>query len=178
MSFVRGVALVGVLVVSAVAVGCGNSSAVSAAPRWLHGKGSPVVYTYPTPEGGSLGSNELLGRESVLLFMTTYDAVSLAASRRLADIWHKRTPRFNALLIAIEPPQNAPLVAIYRDSVADGIPVVLADQETLDGRGAFGDVRAVPGVVLLDRDGRIVYRGFGAEAYRHVEDQLGDTAAP
>jgi hypothetical protein len=128
------------------------------------------------PDGNVKGIADVLGRETVLLYLTTYDAVSLAACRRLLDIWHSREPRINVLLIALEPPQNAPLVAVFRDSLGGDVPVVLADQETLEGRGALGDMRAVPGVILLDRDGRVIFRGFGAEAYRHVEETLNDTA--
>jgi hypothetical protein len=107
-----------------------------------------------------------------LLFVTTYDNVSLAVVRRLIDLWRRRAPRFNAVLVVLEPPQNAELVTVYRESLGGELDVALADPETFNGGGPFGDMRAVPAVVLLDRDARVVMHGFGVEAYREAESTL------
>jgi hypothetical protein len=157
-------------------LGCVSTTTRAIESTVIRGDGAPVTYNYPTPEGQVLSTKDLLGRDTALLFITTYDAVSLAAVRRLIDLWHVRKPRFNILLVVLEPPQNSPLVAVFRDSLQANISVVLADQQTLDGQGAFGDVRIVPGVVLLDRDAKIVIRGFGTEAYRLVEERLRDSS--
>jgi hypothetical protein len=156
--------------------GCASTISPGIEPTVIRGDGAPVMYNYPTPEGQVVSSKDLLGRDTVLLFITTYDAVSLAAVRRLIDLLHVRKPRFNILLVVLEPPQNSPLVAVFRDSLESDISVVLSDQQTLEGQGPFGDVRIVPGVVLLDRDAKIVMRGFGTEAYRLVEERLRDSS--
>ncbi|MGC4066493.1 MAG: hypothetical protein QM784_18035 [Polyangiaceae bacterium] len=72
----------------------------------------------------------------------------------------------------LEPLQNAELVAVYREALGGDLNVVLADPDTFNGGGPFGDMRSVPSVVLLDRDARVVMRGFGVEAYREAETQL------
>jgi hypothetical protein len=112
------------------------------------------------------------GRYSVLLFLTTYDTTSQVVARRLDELLHAQKPRINVLAVALEPPQNAPLVAVYRSTLNLEYPVALADQDTLEGRGPFGEVRAVPALVLLDRYSRIVYRGFGSEALFSIRAQL------
>jgi hypothetical protein len=158
---------------------CGDRSARPATSAALIGQGAPIRFRYSTPEGASLGDTELLGRETLLLYLTTYDAVSLAVARRLGELWHRRNPRFNAVLVALEPPDNAPLVAVYRDSLANGLLAALADSATLEGGGPLGDLRQIPAVVLMDRDGRVVFRGFGVEAYRKAESLLApDAVAP
>jgi hypothetical protein len=106
--------------------------------------------------------------------LTTYDTVSQAIARRLEELRHQYRPRINVLAVVLEPPQNAPLVSVYVDTLSLGYPVALADQETLDGSGPFGDVRAVPSLVLLDRESRIVFKGSGAAALGEIEAQLSD----
>lgn len=126
--------------------------------------GQPVAYRFPLPDGSSVGSRELAGRYTILLFLTTYDTASQAVARRLDELLHTHAPRINVLAVALEPPQNAPLVSVYRQAMTLAYDVALADQDTLDGRGPFGDIRAVPALVLLDRESRVVRRGFGVEA--------------
>lgn len=155
--------------------GCSSGMVESQAPAPLRGSSSSVAYSCATPEGELLGSARFIGRDTVLVYMTTYDAASLAVVRRVLELLHTRSPKFNAVLVVLEPPQNAAIASVYRDSIPVRLDTCLADQETLDGRGPFGDMRAVPGLVLLDRDSRIAYRGFGIEGFRQVEQLLQDT---
>jgi hypothetical protein len=137
----------------------------------------PIRHRFPLPNGTSVGTDELAGRWTIILFLTTYDTLSQALARRLEDLRHTHTPRINVLGVALEPPQNAPLVGFYRDTLALGFPVALADQDTLDGRGPFGDVRTVPALVLLDRQSRIVCRGLGTAALADIEVALANSGA-
>ncbi|HMA91208.1 MAG TPA: TlpA family protein disulfide reductase [Polyangiaceae bacterium] len=134
--------------------------------------GQSVTYRFPLPDGSSVGSREMAGRYTILLFLTTYDTASQAVARRLDELVHTHKPRINGLAIALEPPQNATLVAVYRQAMTLAYDVALADQDTLDGRGPFGDIRAVPALVLLDRESRVLRRGFGVEALLDVQSGL------
>jgi hypothetical protein len=64
-------------------------------------------------------------------------------------------------VVALEPRENRELVELYAKALAVTFPVALADGDTLAGAGPFGEVRGVPATVLLDRDGRIVWRAAG-----------------
>lgn len=134
--------------------------------------GAPVEFRFPLPDGTSVSQQDLAGRYSILLFFTTYDTTSQVIARRLDELMHTQKPRINVLAVALEPPQNAPLVAVYRSTLNLDYDVALADQDTLEGQGPFGDVKAVPALVLLDRNSRLVYRGFGSEAFVAVRSQL------
>jgi hypothetical protein len=142
----------------------------------MDSSGPVVQYRFPLPDGSSIGSADHSGRWTVILFLTTYDPVSQAIALRLDDYQHTRTPRINVLAVALEPPQNAPLVSVYRETLAIGYPVALADQDTLDGHGPFGDVRAVPALVLLDRQSRVVRRGVGVSVVAEIEAALNESA--
>lgn len=135
-------------------------------------RGQPIRHRFPLPDGRSIGTDELAGRYSVILFLTTYDTVSQAIARRLEEMRHLYSPRINVLAVALEPPQNAPLVSVYAQTVALGYAVALADQDTLDGNGPFGDVRAVPALVLLDPSMNLVRKGSGVAALADIESSL------
>ena len=132
----------------------------------------PLSFRFALPDGTSVGDDDFDGRSTVILFLTTYDTVSQAIARRLDELSHRRTPRINVLAVALEPPQNAPLVSVYRSTLALSYPVAMADGDTLEGRGAFGDVRVVPALVLLDERVRIVRRGSGVDCFSAIESVL------
>jgi hypothetical protein len=132
----------------------------------------PTIFRFALPDGTSIGTEDVVGRSTVILFLTTYDAVSQAIAHRLEELQHTRKPRINVVAVALEPPQNAPLVSVYRSTLALSFPVAMADGDTLDGRGAFGDVRAVPALVLLDEHARVVRRGVGVEVLSAIESEL------
>ncbi len=138
--------------------------------------GASVQYRFPLPDGSSIGTDEQSGRWTIILFLTTYDAVSQAIALRLDEYQHTRTPRINVLAVALEPPQNAPLVSVYRETLGISYHVALADQDTFDGRGPFGDVRAVPALVLLDPQSRVVRRGIGVTTVGEIQAALNESA--
>jgi len=155
--------------------GCSPAPSPSNAGTSL-ARGPSLWYRFPLPDGSSIGTDELSGRSTVVLFLTTYDPVSQAIALRLDAYQHTHAPRINVLAVALEPPQNAPLVAVYRETLGIGFPVALADQDTFDGRGCFGDVRAVPALVLLDSESRLVRRGVGVSAFAEIEGLLNRSA--
>jgi len=162
-----------VLALALQMTGCAAENRTNAPVESMGGK--VVGYRFPLPDGNSVGDREMLGRRSIILFVTTYDTISQAITQHLEEMRHSHTPRINVLAVALEPPQNAPLVAVYRETLNLGYPVALADQDTLEGQGPFGDVRAVPAIVLLDAQSRIVLRGFGVEALEGIAEALRDS---
>jgi hypothetical protein len=157
-------------------MGCATSSSRNEVA--VASSAQALTYRFPLPDGRSIGSNELAGRWTIVLFLTTYDPVSHAIAQRLDAYQHKRTPRINVVAVAMEPPQNAMLVSVFADTLAIGFPVALADQDTLDGNGPLGDVRAVPTLVLLDQQSKVAYRGVGVAAVAEIEAKLDESTKP
>jgi hypothetical protein len=52
------------------------------------------------------------------------------------------------------------LVELYRSTLGVSFPVALADESSINGAGPF-PVEHVPTVVVLDREGRLVWREMG-----------------
>jgi hypothetical protein len=72
--------------------------------------------------------------------------------------------RVNYAVVALERGENRELVELYQKALSIPFPVAIADALTLTGVGAFGDVRAVPVTVILDRLGRVAWRVDGRVA--------------
>lgn len=152
------------LVVAATAaiVGCsapvagGQESIVVAAPT-----GDPVRFSFETLDGKPLTSESLRGRITVIALLTTYDLHSQAEARFLSSITRRHTPRLNGVALILEPAENRPMAEAFTAALKLPYPVALADEATIAGEGVFPGLHNVPSVIILDRDGREVYRHVG-----------------
>jgi hypothetical protein len=123
---------------------------------------------------GSLGSDALLGRPAVLIFITTYDLASQAQARFLSMLLRRHARELGAAAIVLEPAENRPLVLAFRDALDLGYPIAFGSADLLTGKGPFGDVAAVPTTVLLDARGRLVHRRAGLARDTEIEQVLRD----
>jgi hypothetical protein len=131
--------------------------------------GAPVVFRYPTVLGGDLASEDLRGRVTVLLLMTTYDVPSQAEVLFLTRLHKEHVPRLNAALIVLEPPESRDIVREYVRALAIDYPVGMADAATIAGRGPFEKLQHVPSVVILDREGKERFRHLGPMKYADMQ---------
>lgn len=145
----------GVAGCSAPAVGA-HESVVLAAPA-----GDPVRFAFETLEGKPLTSESLRGRITVIALLATYDLHSQAEARFLSSIARRHTPRLNGVGLILEAAENRPMAEAFTAALKLPYPVALADEATIAGEGAFPGLHNVPSVVILDRDGREVYRHVG-----------------
>ncbi len=132
----------------------------------------PVVFVYETTEGGTLTSTELRGRFTVIALAATYDLTSQAQLKVLGMVQRDHKPRLNVAALVLEPPENKPLVVAFAQGLDLHFPVALADERTVAGHGAFEGLRAVPSIVILDREGREVLRHIGPLDVKQLEAAL------
>jgi len=130
------------------------------------------MFVYGTPDGKEFGSVETRGRVTALLFVTTFDIPSQVVAKRLDAVRRKHKPRINAGAIALEAPDHAPLVDVFRTSLGLGYPVALALTPGVQHEGPFGTIEAVPTLVVLDARGREVTRRFGPLSEEELEEAL------
>jgi hypothetical protein len=131
--------------------------------------GAPVAFRYPNVLGGDLVSDDLRGRVTVLLLITTYDVPSQAEVLFLTQLHKEHVPRINAALIVLEPPESRDIVREYVRALSIGYPVGMADAATIAGRGPFENLQHVPSVVILDRGGRERFRHLGPMKYADLK---------
>jgi hypothetical protein len=119
-----------------------------------------VEFAYGVPGGGVLRSSTTRGRVTALLFVTTFDLPSQVMARRLDEALRSHRPRINVGAIAVEAPNSAPLVEVFRTTLGLGYPVALTGGGPEEA-GAFGTIDRVPTLVVLDARGREVHRAAG-----------------
>jgi hypothetical protein len=136
-------------------------------------RAAPIVFDFPAAGDDVVVSSETMrGRATALVFITTFDLASQLLARRLGEAVVAFTPRANAAAVVIEAPQYAELLPAYREALALPFPVVMADFATQHGTGPFGPVTVVPTLIVLDRDGREVWRHEGAVEGNEIEAAL------
>jgi hypothetical protein len=162
--------LLPLLAVLGVAFACGSASpsATASEPR----RGRPIEFLYGTPTGETLSSQNTRGRVTALLFVTTFDLPSQLMAKRLDAVAHRHRPRINAGAIALEAPNNAPLVEVFRTSLGLSYPVGLTNRTRLDEKGPFGTLDQVPVLVVLDARGVEVARAEGVVSEPELDAAL------
>jgi hypothetical protein len=137
-------------------------------------RGSPLHFHYELVEGkAALSAESVRGQPAVLAFLTTYDLASQAQARFLSGVVRRKGASVHAAAIVLEPPTNRPLILAFRDALGLDYPVALGDPSLIAGEGPFGDVSAVPTTVVLDREGRMVWKHVGLSKEEEIEKVLG-----
>ncbi|AUX46042.1 cytochrome C-type biogenesis protein [Sorangium cellulosum] len=135
--------------------------------------GGPVLtFSYETLDGRELSTASLAGRLSVIGFVATYDVASQAEARFLAGLLRDHTPRINVALLVLEASENRPLIEAFVAALKLPYPVAIADAPTIAGEGPFAGLHHVPSVVILDPEGREVFRHVGLITQEALEETL------
>ena len=141
-------------------------------PRRPSGPAPERRFAFTTLDGKLVTHKTFRGRMTVIALVTTYDTASQAQTSFITSVAHRHTPRTNALLLVLEPATHLPLVEAYASSLGVDYPVALADEATVAGEGAFDGLHTVPSVVILDRDGREVWRKVGLVDAKELSNVL------
>jgi hypothetical protein len=134
-------------------------------------------WIFATSDGKSYSSDQVLGRVTIVLFLTTYDTASQIAATRFDSEIHTLSRRVNALAVALEPPNHSLLVGVFHDSLHLSYPLLMPDPATLAGQGPFGVIDVVPTWVVLDKSGREIWRKAGVGAIPELRAILRDVGA-
>jgi hypothetical protein len=137
-------------------------------------RGAPIEYAFESLDDREVSLAALKGRATVLVFIATYGDASIIQARFLKRVLNEHTPRFNAVGIFMEPIDNRPLARIFRDAAVLPYPLAMADAETIAGRGPFTGIDTVPSVVVLDTEGREVFRKVGVAHPDELEKAIRD----
>lgn len=162
---VRGLLLAATIAVSCALLGCGPSHVeapvgVSDKP----GEGfsdKPVAYSFESLDERPVSSSAHRGKVTVLAFITTGDIGGQAQVDYLVAMAKNDGAKVNYALIALHPPKEIPLVTAYAAVLKVTFPVALGTAEVMTAGGPFGAITELPLVVVLDRDGRIVWTHAG-----------------
>lgn len=150
-----------------LALGCGPKApagppvGVSDKPGASAPTHRPVPFAFDSIDERPVASAATRGKPTVLAFVTTGDIVCQAQVDYLVAMEKTDRDKVNYLLVALHPRREIVLVDAYVRTLKVEFPVGLTDAAALASSGPFGEIRAVPTVVVLDRLGRIAWKHTG-----------------
>lgn len=120
------------------------------------------VYDYVALNGQHVSSVTNRGKVTIITIIATYDLASQVVIRELSQVRERQRRPISVLAVVLEAPKNAPLAEAFAATMELTFPIAMADQATLEARGPFGRVDAVPTTIVLSAHGREVWRHQGA----------------
>jgi len=151
----------GVTALVAVAIACRNAAPAavpaSSTPAAAAAR-IPVEFAFDSLDDRPITAEATRGKPTVLAFVTTSHLAAQAQVDFLVAMARHDSDQVNYAVVALEPRDSRELVELYKKALSIPFPVAIADAQTLAGAGPFGDVRALPVTVILDRSGRIAWR--------------------
>jgi hypothetical protein len=162
---VRGVVLAGSIVISTASIGCGPK--VVEPPVGVSDKPGatfpdrPVTYVFDPLDDRPVSSTAHRGKPTILAFVTTGDIVGQAQVDYLVAMSKNDGTKVNYAVIALHPRKEIVLVEAYVSALKIEFPVALGDPSVMTPQGPFGEISAVPTIVVLDREGKIAWKHTG-----------------
>ncbi len=156
-----------VLVALAALAACGPKASdgppvgVSDKPGATVPLGKPIAYVFDSIDERPVSSDAMRGKPTVLAFVTTGDLTGQAQVDYLVAMAKNDKDRVNYALIALHPRREIVLVDTYVRTLKVEFPVALGDASTIGAAGPFGEIPAVPTIVILDREGKIAWKHTG-----------------
>jgi hypothetical protein len=120
-----------------------------------------VDYAFDSLDERPVSSEAMRGKTTVIAFITTGDIVGQAQVSYLVHMAMNDADKVNYAVVALHPRKEIVLVEAYRKTLGVEFPVALGDASATHVRGPFGEIPAVPTVVVLDREGRLVWKHTG-----------------
>jgi hypothetical protein len=80
--------------------------------------------------------------------------------------------------VVLEAPKYAPLADVFRSALELSYPVALTDLQALEQESSIAQVRSVPTVLVLDRDGREILRKPGTCTVSELESWVARAERP
>ncbi|MBW2525720.1 MAG: TlpA family protein disulfide reductase [Deltaproteobacteria bacterium] len=157
------------------AVGCASTpepEPTAPAVPAVRATGPVRTFSFRALDGTTVSAASLRGRVSVIVLVTTYDDASHAQVLFLRALVRRHVPRVNALVLVLEPERNRPMAEAFASSLELAFPVAMADPATIEGSGPFPGLHHVPSVVILDGDGREVWRRIGLTNRQQLEEAV------
>ncbi len=121
----------------------------------------PAAYAFDTLDERAVSSAVHRGKLTVLAFVTTGDIVGQAQVDYLVSMAKNDGATVNYALVALHPRKEIPIVEAYAAALKVAFPVALADASVMTNAGPFGEIGAVPTLVVLDPFGRVVWKHTG-----------------
>ena len=108
------------------------------------------------------------------LDIALWDLVGQAQVSYLVGMARNDGDKVNYAMIALHPRKEIVLVDAYRQTLGVEFPVALADAAATSSAGPFGEIPAVPTIIVLDRLGRIAWKHTGLAKNDEIRGHMRD----
>ncbi|MBX3233633.1 MAG: TlpA family protein disulfide reductase [Labilithrix sp.] len=126
----------------------------------------------PLDDERPVSSEAFRGKPAVICFVTTGDLNSQAQASYLVHMAKNDGDRVSYAMVALHPRKEIVLVETYRQTLGVEFPVALADAAATSSAGPFGEIPAVPTTVILDRQGRMVWKHTGLAKHEEIRGHM------
>ena len=131
-----------------------------------------TAYSFDALDERAVSSAAHRGKPTVLVFVTTGDIVGQAQVSYLVHMAKNDGDNVNYALVALHPRREVVLVETYRKTLGVDFPVALGDSSATNASGPFGEIPAVPTVVVLDRQSHIVWKHTGLAKHEEIRNHM------
>lgn len=132
----------------------------------------PLSYNFDSLDDRPVSSAAFRGKPTLLVFVTTGDIMGQAQVDYLVAMAKNDGAHVNYALIAVHPRKEIVLVESYASALSVKFPVALCEPAALGEDGPFGEIPAVPTLVVLDRAGRLTWKHTGLAKPEAIRDPL------
>ncbi len=126
----------------------------------------------PRSGGGMVALSDYRGRVLVLDFFTTWSQPSLLSIPHYNVLDARYADRGLAMVGVAMDELGDDVVAPFAAGLQISYPVALASRGIVEGRSIFGDLSAIPTLLIFDRSGHLVQVFFGLVPIEQVEEVI------
>lgn len=154
-----------------MAVGCAGDPV---RPDGRAEQGPEALYALELPRsgGGTIALSDYRGRVLAMDFFATWSQPSLVSIPRYNVLDARYAVRGLALVGVAMDELGDDVVAPFAAGLQISYPVALATRQMVAGRSIFGDLSAIPTLLIFDRKGRLAQVFFGLVPIEQVEEVI------
>ena len=149
----------------------GETEAVEAVPGVQVGQIAPD-FTVPTLDNGSFTLSEHVGKPTIIFFMAYWCGTCLPEARALTQLQQEYGDRLTIIALDVDPTSSPEALRQFQEA-ADGGPYIWAF-DTNQQVAVTYEVQALDTTLVLDGNGRILYRDATPTPYQTLKEALAE----
>lgn len=127
-------------------------------------------FTVPTLDGGKFRLSEQLGKPTIIYFTAYWCGTCIPKAQELGQLFQEYNGRVNIIALDVDPTSTPELLDRFKRAAGNGAFVWAFDSDSKVA--AAYQVNSLSTIIILDGEGRIVYRGQFPTSYAALKGEL------
>jgi|GEM_PF-5843019 len=132
---------------------------------------APVTYAFASLDAREVSSRAHRGKPVVMAFVATGDIVGQAVVNYLVAMAKNDSDKVHYAVVALHSAREKAIVEAYAGALQIPFPVAMSDVSVMNG-GPFGPMAAVPTLVVIDEEGRVVWSHTGMATAQQIRSHM------